>query len=188
MKAIPTDLTAGFIHHEMGPSGPQVVEIEGPAAGFASGLALAQKMRFGTATPIVDRTGVHWARCIHQRPIGFSIDFDLSSVSDTLVEGCIVRDAAIHRHCRDTGRTTGFGPVEIGPAEARVVCTAWGEVVSTSFTALAGHHAPCDGVTERKGPNCNAAIHRFCGARGAATGFGPVENAGDGAAVVCLRR
>ncbi|MDI7267992.1 MAG: MopE-related protein [Myxococcota bacterium] len=60
-------------------------------------------------------------------------------------------------------------------------------VINATYTALATHHPPCNGSTQRIGPDCNAAIHRFCGRRGCTTsGFGPVENFGDYAAVVCL--
>jgi len=97
-------------------------------------------------------------------------------------------NAAIHRWCRDSmGQRTGFGPVESDPSTAVVVCTPWADVVNTTYTTLSTFLAPCDGVTERDGSACNAAIHRFCrDDRGAVTGFGPVENAGDNASVACL--
>jgi hypothetical protein len=43
-------------------------------------------------------------------------------------------------------------------------------------------------VGERFGPNCNAAINRFCAGRGFVGGFGPVENDGPNAFVVCVSR
>jgi hypothetical protein len=59
-------------------------------------------------------------------------------------------------------------------------------VVGTSYSVLRGLHSGCTGDTERLGITCNAAIDRFCIGRGAVTGFGPVENSGDTATVVCL--
>ena len=37
---------------------------------------------------------------------------------------------------------------------------------TVAYAELSSHHAPCDGVGERWGPNCNAAIHRYCSAHG----------------------
>ncbi len=96
-------------------------------------------------------------------------------------------NAAIHRYCAATAcATSGFGPVELGPADATIVCLPAEEVsaVSTSYTELAREHDQCNGV-ERQGPNCNAAIHRFCANRGMTSGFGPLENSGDGALIAC---
>ncbi len=68
-----------------------------------------------------------------------------------------------------------------------MVCTPWAEVVNTTYSTLTTFHGPCDGSAERDGPNCNAAIHRFCrDSRGAVSGFGPIENSGDAASVACL--
>jgi hypothetical protein len=95
-------------------------------------------------------------------------------------------NAAIHRFCAARGCTTsGFGPVENDGDIANVVCVR-GEVVVTTYTALRGFHGPCDGVGQRMGPDCNAAIHRLCAARGAVSGFGPIENDGDTAVVTCV--
>ncbi len=61
------------------------------------------------------------------------------------------------------------------------------EVVNGSYLALSGLHAQCDGATERMGPNCNAAIHRFCAGQGCSTsGVGPLENSGDLAILACV--
>ena len=54
----------------------------------------------------------------------------------------------------------------------------------TTFSELSTFHGGCHGGN-RQGPDCNAAISRLCGARGLGTGFGPVENAGDDATIVC---
>jgi hypothetical protein len=96
-------------------------------------------------------------------------------------------NAAIHRYCAASGFTSGFGPVENAGGAASVTCVRSAEVLATSYTALRGYHAPCDGTSERWGPNCNAAISRYCAASGFTSGFGPVENAGDVAYVTCVR-
>ncbi len=81
--------------------------------------------------------------------------------------------------------TSGFGPVENSGDGAGVTCVI-GDVRTTAFSALSVFHGPCDGVGERIGPNCNAAIHRYCASLGATTGFGPIENSGDTAVVTCV--
>jgi hypothetical protein len=99
-------------------------------------------------------------------------------------------NAAMHRYCRSLGYESGFGPVESGPDFALVTCVASGAatVVATTYTELATRHDGCNGATvpARWGPACNAAINRFCNASGFSTGFGPVENFGDGATVTCV--
>ena len=98
-------------------------------------------------------------------------------------------NAAIHRYCASEGFVSGFGPVENSGDTAAVTCVpaAIAEVRTTSYTTLAGSHAPCNGTAERIGPNCNAAIHRWCRSQGFDSGFGPVENSGDTAIVTCVR-
>jgi hypothetical protein len=97
-------------------------------------------------------------------------------------------NAAISRLCGARGRVSGFGPLEVsGAGEVYVACVTSAEYVATTYTTLAGSHPGCDGVTDRWTQACNAAIHRFCQGRGAAGGFGPVENSGDEAHVVCVR-
>ncbi len=99
-------------------------------------------------------------------------------------------NAAIKRYCVANGFASGFGPVEhVGGTSATVACLPSERVmeVETSYTTLATHHPGCDGTTERMGPDCNAAIYRFCTSRGFASGFGPVENSGDTAYVACVR-
>lgn len=97
-------------------------------------------------------------------------------------------NAAIHRLCRSRGFQSGFGPLAMGAASATVACVpaAFATVVDTSYSELHARHEGCDGSAERMGRACNAAIHRLCIERGATTGFGPVENTGDQAVVVCL--
>jgi hypothetical protein len=98
-------------------------------------------------------------------------------------------NAAIHRYCTSMGFVSGLGPVENSGGVADVTCvpSAIAEVRMTTYTALSGHHAPCNGSTQRWGVDCNAAIHRWCGAQGFESGFGPVENSGDTAYVTCVR-
>jgi hypothetical protein len=98
--------------------------------------------------------------------------------------------SAIHRYCRGQGFATGLGPVEAAPASALVACLAGAHVslVDTTYSTLRGLHPNCsgNGESERFGSGCNAAISRFCVGRGALAGFGPVENSGDLATVVCI--
>lgn len=94
-------------------------------------------------------------------------------------------NAAIHRLCANRGMVSGFGPLENSGDGALVACTPGAEVVHTSYTELARHHGECNQAT-RIGQPCNAAIHRFCVARGANSGFGPVENSGDVAVITCV--
>ncbi|MDP3275961.1 MAG: hypothetical protein Q8Q09_12245 [Deltaproteobacteria bacterium] len=96
-------------------------------------------------------------------------------------------NAAISRFCAGQPcATTGFGPSENSPTSALAVCVA-ADVVVTTYTALRGFLSVCDGVTQRYGLACNAAIHRFCTNRGMTSGFGPIENSGDTAVVSCVR-
>jgi hypothetical protein len=97
-------------------------------------------------------------------------------------------NAAIHRWCNAQGFVSGFGPLESGQDAVLVACVAGhtAEVVNATYPALAARHGGCTAAT-RYGADCNAAINRFCTARGAVAGYGPVENSGDDAWVVCLR-
>ncbi|MFO0709310.1 MAG: hypothetical protein U0353_05700 [Sandaracinus sp.] len=121
--------------------------------------------------------------------LGFSTYTELSArhapcdgVSERVGPNC---NAAIHRYCGDGCTTSGFGPIENSGDVANVSCVI-GEVRTVAYAELSSHHAPCDGVGERWGPNCNAAIHRYCSAHGFVSGFGPVENDGGNATVTCL--
>lgn len=95
-------------------------------------------------------------------------------------------NAAIHRYCTSEGYISGFGPVAVSGNNATITCVSIGEVRSVEFSTLAGHHAPCDGTTERNGPNCSAAINRYCKSLGRSAGFGPVENTQTTAYVTCI--
>lgn len=97
--------------------------------------------------------------------------------------------AAIHRACAATGcSATGFGVVaeDALETEAAVTCLdgAEGVVVSTTYSTLSAYHAGCTTST-RSGPDCNAAISRFCSASGLVTGYGPIENSDDTAVIFC---
>jgi hypothetical protein len=60
-------------------------------------------------------------------------------------------------------------------------------VQSTAYSTLRTFHGGCDGAAQRWGLECNSAIGRYCQSLGCyQSGFGPVENAGDGASVVCV--
>jgi hypothetical protein len=82
--------------------------------------------------------------------------------------------------CEDCGCGDGESCTATGCA-----CLARYDVAYS--TDLAVEQAGCDGVDQSFGPDCNAAINRWCSGRGcASTGFGPVEHSGDDATVVCL--
>jgi hypothetical protein len=97
-------------------------------------------------------------------------------------------NAAINRLCASRGCTqSGFGPLENSGDNAVIACVATDFVRSVPYATLSMHHAPCSASTERIGPNCNAAIHRYCASMGYASGFGPAEQGPDAATIVCLR-
>ena len=109
---------------------------------------------------------------------------DCSAFADPTSPACF---AANHRYCEATDcAVTGFGPVDETATGFDTVCLddTQATVVSTTFTVLSTHHDQCN-ATQRLGPACNAAINRFCDSLGMATGYGPVENNGDVAAVTC---
>ncbi|MEZ4408227.1 MAG: putative metal-binding motif-containing protein [Polyangiales bacterium] len=96
-------------------------------------------------------------------------------------------NAAISRFCAGRGcATTGFGPLENSGDTAAVGCVR-ATVRETTYSALVRSQEGCTGSSQRVGPECNAAIHRWCASRGFATGYGPVENSGDVAVVTCVR-
>ncbi len=95
-------------------------------------------------------------------------------------------NSAIQRFCNDAGFPTGYGPVRENGAEVTVACVPGSVAVETTYTELAMNHPGCT-TSAPIGPTCNAAINRFCRARGAVTGFGPVESSGNTAVVGCVR-
>lgn len=97
-------------------------------------------------------------------------------------------NAAMHRLCAGRGcAQSGFGPLENSGDVSVVACVVSDFVRSVPYATLSMHHAGCSASTERIGPQCNAAIHRFCAAMGYATGYGPAEQGPDAATIVCLR-
>lgn len=95
-------------------------------------------------------------------------------------------NAAISRFCNAEGFITGFGPVEQEGAIAVVGCvSAPAHYHTVTYTVLSTFHTPCNG-DERIGPNCNAAIKRYCVSIGYRSGFGPNENYNDNAVVTCV--
>jgi hypothetical protein len=96
-------------------------------------------------------------------------------------------NSAIHRYCTSMGFASGFGPLEQSPASALIGCLSAekAQTLETSYTVLSGHHGGCTQAS-RIGPDCNAAINRFCTSSGFSTGYGPVENSGDVAYVTCV--
>lgn len=97
-------------------------------------------------------------------------------------------NAAIHRYCADNGFRSGHGPVDREANSVKISCISSdvGTIVHTTYSTLTQKHGPCNGTSERIGPNCNAAISRFCKDRGHTTGFGPLENSGDNIVVMCV--
>lgn len=110
---------------------------------------------------------------------------DCDVVADPWSPAC---HAAAHRGCAARGcAVTGFGPVTQGRGEVEVTCLddARAEVQWSTFSELSTFHPDCDAGYRQGGP-CSAAIHRRCAAAGLGTGYGPVENSGDDAVVVCV--
>jgi hypothetical protein len=117
--------------------------------------------------------------------------FDTSCVtwSDAGSLGC---NAAAHGYCEAVGDslecfTSGFGPPSgnHGPTANAVMCVN-GDVRTSTYTALSTHVPACDGLGERIGPSCTTAIHRWCVAAGAVSGFGPIDSAGDAVTFTCI--
>ncbi|MCA9542391.1 MAG: hypothetical protein KC620_26020, partial [Myxococcales bacterium] len=118
------------------------------------------------------------------------------STLGTFVGGCNGSGAAAGQACRSAikrfcdgrrCRHTGFGPVESAGDTAEVICLAGRVDEWVTWATLGAQNVACDGVGERDGPNCNAAIHRWCANRGLVSGFGPVEvGPGAGMFAVCV--
>ena len=97
-------------------------------------------------------------------------------------------NAAINRWCgKDDCAQTGFGPVGLPGGPADIVCLAASEVVvhQVPYAELSTHHPPCDGTGQHIGPDCSAAMKRWCNSIGQVSGFGPLEHGGGAAAVAC---
>jgi hypothetical protein len=96
-------------------------------------------------------------------------------------------NAAIHRYCASQPcQGSGYGPVENTGDTAVLTCLPPAEVAQVSFGTLAGFHPGCNGAPQRIGPECNAAIHRFCQSRGHVSGFGPLESGVNDVSVACV--
>jgi len=98
-------------------------------------------------------------------------------------------NAAVHRHCAARAcSASGFGPLESGATAISVACIPNDRVRvhRVSYATLAASHPGCNGTTQYIGPECNAAIHRWCRDRGETSGYGPVEHSGGDAWVACL--
>jgi hypothetical protein len=129
------------------------------------------------------------AGCV--RADGFDVPYAELSTHHSPCDGSTERigpncNAAMHRYCASRGYASGFGPAEQGPDSALVQCVAFGvgTVIVTSYTELSAHHGGCT-INSRIGPDCNAAIHRYCRSQGHVSGYGPVENSGDTSVVTC---
>jgi hypothetical protein len=94
--------------------------------------------------------------------------------------------AAISRHCRSIGHSSGFGPTDYDATGATFVCVDEGATLTSSYTELSSYDPVCNGLGERLGEHCNRAIHQYCKARGHVGGFGPTENYFDAAHVHCI--
>ena len=96
--------------------------------------------------------------------------------------------AAIHRKCQSRGYLSGYGPIEISGDQVSIACVnnTVATIIQARYTELTQEHGLCNGSTERFGPNCFAAISRYCRARGHTTGYGPVENFSDNAVIFCI--
>jgi hypothetical protein len=93
---------------------------------------------------------------------------------------------AISRACVAAGAVSGFGPVSGDATSIEITCLPAATIVHTTFTELAATSSACDGASARAGQSCAYASARFCQSLGHASGFGPVETAGDDADVVCV--
>jgi hypothetical protein len=94
-------------------------------------------------------------------------------------------NSAIHRTCAAmSGYVSGVGPVEHSATVSHFICVKHAKVYQVSFATLASHHSGCKASSSFK-PDCQAAINRYCAAKGHVTGFGPVEQSTN-AWVVCL--
>jgi len=95
-------------------------------------------------------------------------------------------NGAIHRYCISLGcNQSGFGPVENSGNTFWGTCVAGVSVINTTYTVLSSYHGPCTSVNPI-GPDCNAAIKRYCMDNGYVSGFGPVYASGNSATITCL--
>src|SRR5262249_42152241 len=95
--------------------------------------------------------------------------------------------SAINRYCQALGYANGFGPNEFDGVHATVTCVGGpaSMPITTTFTALGNY----DGLCNQAAPtsyDCMSASHRYCRARGYASGFGAIEHFGNTAWISCI--
>jgi hypothetical protein len=101
--------------------------------------------------------------------------------------GSLDCNLAAHQSCAQLDCfTSGFGPPSgHAPLVDALMCVS-GDVRTTTYASLQTFVPGCDGVAERTGQACSAAIGRYCASSGAVSGFGPVAIDGDRVTVTCL--
>ncbi len=102
------------------------------------------------------------------------------------VGGADVCYSAIHRYCAHHGHVSGFGPVESSGENVSFACVNSATVVHSTYTVLSSYLSSCDGTHQTYGPECNAAINRYCQGNGYVSGFGPVEHFHDDVYFTCV--
>lgn len=141
--------------------------------------------------PAEQSNGLAWVTCLNDASLVITSydrlnELHPSCAADGERQGMNC-NAAISRFCRAEGYVSGFGPVEQEGSVAVVSCVDLpAHHHSVTYTELSTFHTSCDGE-ERIGPNCNAAIKRYCVSIGYRSGFGPSENFGDNATVTCVQ-
>ncbi|MEN0066664.1 MAG: DUF1592 domain-containing protein [Myxococcota bacterium] len=93
----------------------------------------------------------------------------------------------VDAQCADACGAHGFPTSEKSEFEQAVSCVS-GDVATgrvTSFDALSAYHEGCT-ADAGPGPDCNAAIHRMCAQTGSTTGWGPLDQDGASASIVCV--
>jgi hypothetical protein len=99
--------------------------------------------------------------------------------------GC---DNAGKQYCLSRGcSATGFGPATgHSPNVDDVMCLSSLSPVQIEYSALKAFEVRCDGLTERQSEGCVSAVHRYCQAQGAVSGFGHHQPSGTQVSVSCL--
>ena len=93
-------------------------------------------------------------------------------------------NAAINRYC--DLKVLSLDLVQLNRRAAVVSCLGEGVYHhEVTYSQMSTFHTPCNGE-QRIGPNCNAAIKRYCVSIGYRSGFGPNENFGDTLSITCV--
>ena len=94
---------------------------------------------------------------------------------------------AIHKACQSFGHLSGIGPLEGSSTHSLISCLPSSLAVSVpiTYSELSNYHSNCEGSSERWGPYCHAAIHRYCSQNGYRSGFGPVSFEQNQPVIVC---